>query len=38
MGRALGEHDFVVARLNHRKLNAEWLHPVQGDSYQSAGL
>lgn len=38
MGQALAEHDFVVARLDHRKLNAEWLHPVQGEGYQSAGL
>ena len=38
MGQALALHDFVVARLDHRKLNAEWLHPVQGDGYQSAGL
>ena len=38
MGQSLALHDFVVARLDHRKLNAEWLHPVQGDGYQSAGL
>lgn len=38
MGRALSAHDFVVARLDHRKLNAEWLHPPEGEGYQSAGL
>jgi glycosyltransferase involved in cell wall biosynthesis len=38
MGRALTVHDFVLARLDHRKLNAEWLHPPQGEGYQSAGL
>ena len=38
MGRALRSHDFVLARLDHRKLNAEWLHPPQGEGYQSAGL
>lgn len=38
MGRALMAHDFVLARLDHRKLNAEWLHPPQGEGYQSAGL
>ena len=38
MGRALAGHAFVVARLDHRKLNAEWLHPPYGDGYQSAGL
>ncbi|MDB5884515.1 MAG: putative b-glycosyltransferase, Glycosyltransferase Family 2 [Polaromonas sp.] len=38
MGRALSVHDFVLARLDHRKLNAEWLHPPQGEGYQSAGL
>ena len=38
MGRALAAHPFVVARLDHRKLNAEWLHPPYGDGYQSAGL
>jgi glycosyltransferase involved in cell wall biosynthesis len=38
MGQALGTHDFVVARLDHRKLNAEWLHPRNGEGYQGAGL
>ena len=38
MGHALTQHDFVVARLDHRKLNAEWLHPVQGNGMQSEGL
>ena len=37
MGHALTQHDFVVARLDHRKLNAEWLHPVQGNGMQSEG-
>jgi GT2 family glycosyltransferase len=34
----LTEHDFVAARLEHRKLNADWLHPPYGDGYQSAGI
>jgi glycosyltransferase involved in cell wall biosynthesis len=38
MGQALSQHDFVVARLDHRKLNAEWLHPRHGEGYQGAGL
>lgn len=38
MGRALTAHDFVLARLDHRKLNPEWLHPPHGEGYQSAGL
>lgn len=38
MGNALSHHEFVVARLDHRKLNAEWLHPRNGDGYQAAGL
>ncbi|MDB5931463.1 MAG: putative b-glycosyltransferase, Glycosyltransferase Family 2 [Polaromonas sp.] len=38
MGRALAEHEFVVARLDHRKLNADWLHPSHGDGYQASGL
>ncbi|MES2978530.1 MAG: glycosyltransferase family A protein [Pseudomonadota bacterium] len=38
MGEALAQHDFVCARLDHRKLNPEWLHPAEGDGYQSAGL
>lgn len=40
MGNALAEHEFVVARLDHKKLNADWLHPhdYQGEGYQSAGL
>jgi glycosyltransferase involved in cell wall biosynthesis len=38
MGNALTEHDFVAARLEHRKLNADWLHPPQGDGYQSSGI
>ena len=38
MGRALTVHDFVLARLDHRKLNPEWLHPPHGEGYQSAGL
>ena len=38
MGRALRAHVFVLARLDHRKLNADWLHPQQGEGYQSAGL
>ena len=38
MGRALSVHDFVLARLDHRKLNAEWLHPPHGEGYQSAGI
>ncbi|MBG6075486.1 glycosyltransferase family 2 protein [Polaromonas sp. CG_9.11] len=38
MGRALTVHDFVLARLDHRKLNADWLHPPHGEGYQSAGL
>ena len=38
MGRALTAHDFVLAQLDHRKLNADWLHPPHGEGYQSAGL
>ena len=38
MGRALMAHDFVLARLDHRKLNADWLHPPHGEGYQSVGL
>lgn len=38
VGSALTEHDFVVARIEHRKLNADWLHPPFGDGYQSAGI
>ncbi|WP_167772458.1 glycosyltransferase family 2 protein [Ramlibacter henchirensis] len=38
MGEALAEHPFVVGRLEHRKLNPEWLHPPYGDGYQYAGL
>ena len=38
MGNALGQHEFVAARLDHRKLNAEWLHPRHGEGYQGAGL
>ena len=38
MGRALVQHEFVAARLDHRKLNAEWLHPQNGEGYQGAGL
>jgi glycosyltransferase involved in cell wall biosynthesis len=38
MGHALSRHDFVAARLDHRKLNADWLHPSSGDGYQGAGL
>ncbi|HSW17442.1 MAG TPA: glycosyltransferase family 2 protein [Ramlibacter sp.] len=38
MGKALAEHPFVVARLEHRKLNPEWLHPPYGDGYQYDGL
>ena len=38
MGRALMAHDFVLARLDHRKLNAAWLHPPYGDGYQATGL
>lgn len=38
MGHALRGHDFVAARMDHRKLNADWLHPSDGDGYQSAGL
>lgn len=38
MGRALTQHGFVAARLDHRKLNDEWLHPAVGDGYQSRGL
>lgn len=38
MGRALSVHGFVVARLDHRKLNADWLHPPHGEGYQSEGL
>lgn len=38
MGRALMAHDFVLARLDHRKLNADWLHPPYGDGYQATGL
>jgi glycosyltransferase involved in cell wall biosynthesis len=38
MGRALAEHDFVAARLDHRKLNPEWLHPREGEGYQSVRL
>ena len=38
MGRALTAHDFVLARLDHRKLNADWLHPPHGDGYQATGL
>ncbi|WP_167784906.1 glycosyltransferase family 2 protein [Ramlibacter rhizophilus] len=38
MGEALARHDFVAARLDHRKLNPEWLHPVHGEGYQSEHL
>ena len=38
MGRALSVHGFVLARLDHRKLNAGWLHPPHGEGYQSSGL
>ena len=38
LGMALTEHDFVAARLDHRKLNAEWLHPPKGEGFQSDGL
>ena len=38
MGHALAGHAFVVARLDHRKLNADWLHPPYGDGYQASGL
>jgi glycosyltransferase involved in cell wall biosynthesis len=38
MGRALTDHEFVVGRLDHRKLNANWLHPPYGDGYQAQGL
>ncbi|MEJ7930793.1 glycosyltransferase family A protein [Ramlibacter sp. AN1015] len=38
MGTALGRHDFVAARLDHRKLNPHWLHPREGEGYQSAHL
>lgn len=38
MGEALTEHDFVAARLDHRKLNPAWLHPLEGDGYQSQSL
>lgn len=38
MGRALEQHAFVAARLDHRKLNPEWLQPLQGEGYQSAYL
>ncbi|AEG94336.1 glycosyltransferase family 2 protein [Ramlibacter tataouinensis] len=38
MGEALARHDFVAARLDHRKLNPEWLHPLQGEGYQSERL
>ncbi|MDB5890886.1 MAG: glycosyltransferase family 2 protein [Polaromonas sp.] len=38
MGRALLQHEFVAARLDHRKLNAAWMHPSVGDGYQSHGL
>ena len=38
MGQALREHPFVNARLDHLKLNPVWLHPPEGDGYQSVGL
>ena len=38
MGRALMKHEFVAARLDHRKLNDEWMHPAVGDGYQSREL
>jgi|GEM_PF-1036924 len=38
MGLALARHDFVAARLDHRKLNPKWLHPRQGEGYQSERL
>lgn len=38
MGRALTQHEFVAARLDHRKLNEAWMHPPVGDGYQSQEL
>lgn len=38
VGRALEDHDFVAARIEHRKLNPAWLHPPHGDGYQATGL
>ncbi len=38
MGTALSRHDFVAARLDHRRLNPEWLHPRTGEGYQSERL
>ncbi|MDB5891725.1 MAG: putative b-glycosyltransferase, Glycosyltransferase Family 2 [Polaromonas sp.] len=38
MGEALAEHPFVNGRLDHRKLNPAWLHPVDGEGYQSEGI
>ncbi|MDB5945273.1 MAG: putative b-glycosyltransferase, Glycosyltransferase Family 2, partial [Ramlibacter sp.] len=37
MGKALAQHDFVAARLDHEKLNDEWSRPVDG-GYQSERL
>jgi glycosyltransferase involved in cell wall biosynthesis len=38
MGRALQLHEFVLARLDHRKLNPPGLHPLTGDGFQANGL
>jgi GT2 family glycosyltransferase len=38
MGNALREHSFVAARLEHRKLNPEWVYPPVGNGYQYDGL
>lgn len=38
MGHALEQHDFVAARLDHRRLNPAWMHPLEGEGYQSVRL
>jgi glycosyltransferase involved in cell wall biosynthesis len=38
IGTALADHDFVAARLEHRKLNPTWLHPPYGEGEQGTEL
>ena len=38
MGRALESHEFVLARLDHFKLNPPSLHPLEGNGFQADGL
>ncbi len=38
MGRALLTHDFVVARLEYRKLNPEWLLQPPGEGHQETEI